>query len=125
MVDTTQIIVGTISLLGVFLTGWFTVQSGRQANKAKREGDQDQHELGLIDRYQTLLTDVEKRLGKRIEELETKMGRALDERDAAVDHAKEMYDQWPGPPPPPAPPAVIADLFRLGSPSYQPPSDRH
>lgn len=122
---TGEILVGLLGLAGVVITAWLTLRTGRNADRAKRESDEDAHELGLIDRYQVLLTDVETRLGKRISELETRMTRALDERDAAVDHAKEMYHQWPGPPPPPAPPAIIADLFRLGAPSYQPPSDRH
>lgn len=121
----TQVLGGLLTLLGIGLTVWGSIRVGRNADKAKRESDEDQYELGLIDRYQTLLTDVETRLGKRISELETKVARSLNERDAAVDHARTMYREWPGPPPPPAPPAVIADLFRLGSPSYQPPSERH
>jgi len=125
----TQVAGGLLTLFGVALTVWGSIRVGRNADKAKAEADRDSHELGLIDRYQAALDETEKRLNRRINELETGIQRLRDDlraeqstrreaeaqRDAAVMHAQELRDAWPGSSTVPPPPQIIAGLFRLGS----------
>lgn len=125
----TQVAGGLLTLLGIALTVWGSIRVGRNADKAKVQADRDSHELGLIDRYQAALDETEKRLNRRINELETGIQRLRDDlreeqstrreaeaqRDAAVMHAQELRDAWPGSSTVPPPPKIIAGLFRLGS----------
>ena len=125
----TQVAGGLLTLLGIALTVWGSIRVGRNADKAKSQADRDSHELGLIDRYQAALDETEKRLNRRINELETGIQRLRDDlraeqstrreaeaqRDAAVMHAQELRDAWPGSSTVPPPPKIIAGLFRLGS----------
>lgn len=131
----TQIIVALLALAGVVATVWGSIRVGRNATRAQAKSASQEHELGLIDRYKVLLEDTEKRLTARVDDLEAEVKELRDElhterasrrsaesqRDAAVSHAQELRDAWPGSSSVPPPPPIIADLFRLGTPTQAPP----
>ncbi len=122
-----EIITGLMVFLGGLATAWVTYKVGtnstrQESNKAKLE-----HELGLIDRYEKALETTDKRLSKQIDELRAEV-RALRQelhseqsakhtaerqRDAAIDHARELREAWPGSTTVPAPPEIIRDFLSI------------
>lgn len=129
-----QLGLGLFGLIGVLATAWSAVKVGKNSDRQKAVSDERSHELGLIDRYQEALESTEARMNRRIDELEKRVKGLQDEvrnertarrdaesqRDAAVMHAQELRDAWPGSSTVPPPPPLIAQLFTLGS-HHQPP----
>lgn len=129
-----QILGPVMTLLGIALTVWGSIRVGRNASRAQSQAASQEHELGLIDRYKILLEETEQRLTARVDGLQADVQRLQDEvheertgrrtaesqRDAAVQHAQELRDAWPGSTTVPSPPPIIAQLLTLGT-HHQPP----
>lgn len=122
-----EILTGLLVLLGTLATAWVTYKVGTNSIRQESKKAKLEHELGLIDRYEKALESTDKRLSKQIDELRAEIRVLREElhteqsakniaerqRDAAIEHARELREAWPGSTTVPAPPEIIRDFLAI------------